>query len=74
MIAYTGITTSTGNSAVQSSDIESSMVDGKFIMRNQKVLTMDEETLIEEADAVGQRAWSQVLDASPLKLPRVTRR
>ena len=53
----------------QASDIESSMVDGQFIMRNRKVLTMDEAGVIAEADKVGKRIWGQVLKAGPLPLP-----
>jgi cytosine/adenosine deaminase-related metal-dependent hydrolase len=58
----------------QPSDVESSMVDGQFIMRDRKVLTMDEAALIAEADAVGRRVWNRVERASPVKVPRVTRR
>jgi 5-methylthioadenosine/S-adenosylhomocysteine deaminase len=58
----------------QPSDIESSMVDGQFVMRKGKVLTMDEESIVKQADAVGQRVWNTVLKASPVKIPRVTRR
>ncbi len=53
----------------QPSDIESSMVDGQFIMRNRKVLTMDEDQVIAEADAVGRRIWGKVLQGGPLPLP-----
>jgi 5-methylthioadenosine/S-adenosylhomocysteine deaminase len=53
----------------QPSDVESVMVDGQFIMRNQKVLTMDEDSIIAEADTVGRRIWNQVLKAGPLTLP-----
>jgi cytosine/adenosine deaminase-related metal-dependent hydrolase len=53
----------------QPSDIESVMVDGQFIMRNGKVLTMDESGLIAEADKVGRRIWTQVLSAGPLAIP-----
>ena len=53
----------------QPSDIESSMVDGRFIMRDRKVLTMDEDGIIKEADAVGRRIWSQVEAAGPIALP-----
>ena len=52
-------------------DIESVMVDGQFVMRDREVLTMDEESIIREADAVGRRIWSQVLEASPLTVPRL---
>src|SRR5260370_30296130 len=44
----------------QPSDIESVMVDGQFVMRNRKVLTMDEDAIVREADAVGRRIWKQV--------------
>jgi len=53
----------------QASDIESSMVDGQFIMRNRKVLTMDEAGIIAEADKVGKRIWSQVEAAGPVAVP-----
>ena len=36
--------------AGQPSDIESVMVDGQFIMRNHEVLTMDEASIIAEAN------------------------
>ena len=53
----------------QPSDVESVMVDGQFIMRNHKVLTMDEDSIIAEADTVGRRIWNQVLKAGSLTLP-----
>jgi cytosine/adenosine deaminase-related metal-dependent hydrolase len=52
------------------SDIESVMVDGQFIMRNNKVLTMDEQAIVREADAVGKRIWSKV---GPVTVPRLPR-
>ncbi|HEX3990035.1 MAG TPA: amidohydrolase family protein [Acetobacteraceae bacterium] len=57
----------------QPSDIESVMVDGQFVMRNRKVLTMDEASLIAEADKVGRRVWGQVLAAGPVPVPRLPR-
>ena len=54
-------------------DIESVMVGGQFVMRDRTVLTMDEESIIREADAVGRRIWSQVLEAGPLTVPRLPR-
>ena len=54
-------------------DIESVMVDGDFVMRDRTVLTMDEEAVLREADAVGRRIWTQVLEASPLQVPRLAR-
>jgi len=55
------------------SDIESVMVDGQFIMRDRKVLTMDEAGIVAEADKVGRRVWKQVLAAGPLEVPRRSR-
>jgi 5-methylthioadenosine/S-adenosylhomocysteine deaminase len=49
------------------------MVDGQFIMRNRKVLTMDEESLTAEADKVGRRIWDQVRAAGPITVPRLPR-
>ena len=57
----------------QPSDIESVMVDGQFVMRNRKVLTMDEDRVIAEADKVGRRIWGQVLAAGPVTVPGRTR-
>jgi cytosine/adenosine deaminase-related metal-dependent hydrolase len=53
----------------QPSDIESVMVDGQFIMRNRKVLTMDEDRIIAEADRVGRRIWKQVQAGGPIAVP-----
>jgi 5-methylthioadenosine/S-adenosylhomocysteine deaminase len=58
----------------QPSDIESVMVDGQFVMRNRKVLTMDEERVIAEADQVGRRIWGQVQAAGPIQIPGRPRR
>ncbi len=52
------------------SDIESVMVDGEFIMRGNKVLTMDESAIIREADAVSKRIWNKV---GPVAIPRLPR-
>ena len=58
----------------QPSDVESSMVDGQFIMRDRKVLTLDEDRLIAEADRVGRRIWAQVQAAGPIPIPGRPRR
>ena len=58
----------------QPSDIESVMVDGQFIMRNRKVLTMDEDRLVAEADKVGRRIWKQVQAAGAIAVPGRSRR
>ena len=54
----------------QPSDIESVMVDGAFVMRDGRVLTVDEEAVVREADRIGRRAWAQMLERYPsLPLP-----
>ena len=52
------------------SDIESLMVDGQFLMRNHKVLTMDEAATLREADAVSKRIWEKVGAVNVPRLPR----
>lgn len=52
------------------SDIESVMIDGEFIMRSNKVLTMDEGAIIREADGVSKRIWNKV---GPVAIPRLPR-
>jgi 5-methylthioadenosine/S-adenosylhomocysteine deaminase len=54
-------------------DIESVMIDGQFVMRNRKILTMNEDSIIREADAVGRRIWSRVLEANHITAPRLPR-
>ena len=54
-------------------DIESVMIDGRFVMRDREVTTMDEDAILREADAVGRRIWGQVLEGSPLRVPRLPR-
>ncbi len=53
----------------QPSDIESVMVDGEFVMRDRKILTVDEGALIAEADRVGRRVWGEVQKATPIVVP-----
>ena len=53
----------------QPADIESVMIDGQFVMRSGKVLTLDEGSIIAEADKVGRRIWGQVKAAGPIAIP-----
>jgi cytosine/adenosine deaminase-related metal-dependent hydrolase len=53
----------------QAGDIESVMVDGQFLMRNRKVLTLDEGALVAEADKVSRRVWSEVKAKGPIPIP-----
>lgn len=57
----------------QPSDIESVMIDGQFVMRDRKVLTLDETSIIAEADRVGRRIWDRVRAAGPIAIPRLPR-
>jgi cytosine/adenosine deaminase-related metal-dependent hydrolase len=57
----------------QPSDIVSVMIDGQFVMRDGKVLTVDEGAIIAEADRVGRRIWNQVRAAGPINVPRLPR-
>lgn len=54
----------------QPSDIETVMVDGKFIMRDHEILTVDETEIMEEAYRINERVWSRILRNGPLELPR----
>ena len=58
----------------QPSDVESVMVDGRFVMRDRKVLTMDEASVIAEAASVGRRIWTEVQAAGPIVVPGRPRR
>jgi cytosine/adenosine deaminase-related metal-dependent hydrolase len=58
----------------QPADIESSMVDGQFVMRNRKVLTLDEDAIVAEADKVGRRVWGAVQASGPVAVPGRTPR
>jgi cytosine/adenosine deaminase-related metal-dependent hydrolase len=53
----------------QPSDVESVMVDGQFIMRDHRILTVDEEAIVAEADRVGRRVWDEVERAGPVEPP-----
>ena len=57
----------------QPNDIESVMIDGRFVMRNRKITTVDEAAIIAEADKVGRRVWDQVQKAGPIVVPRLPR-
>ena len=55
----------------QPSDIEAVMVDGRFVMRDRRVLTLDEAAIMEEAWRIGRRVWDRILENGPLPLPRL---
>lgn len=45
--------------------VHSVMVDGNFLMRDRKVLTIDEPALLDEAQTVTQRVWERLIAAYP---------
>ena len=49
----------------QPADITSVMVDGQWVMRDGKVLTIDEEDLVRRAEAVGHSSWGRLLERYP---------
>ncbi len=53
----------------QASDVEAVMVDGRWVMRDHRVLTMDEAAIVTEADRIARAAWRQLLERRP-DLPR----
>jgi 5-methylthioadenosine/S-adenosylhomocysteine deaminase len=57
----------------QPNDIESVMIDGRFVMRDRKITTVDEAAIIAEADKVGKRVWAAVEKAGAITIPRLPR-
>jgi len=49
----------------QAGDVESVMVDGRWLMRDRRVLTLDEPALVAEADRVARAAWTRLFAARP---------
>jgi len=45
--------------------VHSVIVDGEFVMRDRRVLTVDEPALLEEAQSVTQRVWERMIAANP---------
>ena len=41
------------------------MVDGRWLMRDGTVLTMDEPAIVAEADRIARRAWSALFAGRP---------
>jgi 5-methylthioadenosine/S-adenosylhomocysteine deaminase len=51
------------------SDVEAVMVDGRWLMRNGRVLTLDEPAIVAEADRIARAAWRRLFERRP-ELPR----
>jgi 5-methylthioadenosine/S-adenosylhomocysteine deaminase len=53
----------------QAGDVEAVMVDGRWIMRDGRVLTMDETAIVAEAERIARAAWRRLFERRP-ELPR----
>jgi 5-methylthioadenosine/S-adenosylhomocysteine deaminase len=53
----------------QAGDVEAVMVDGRWLMRDRRVVTLDEATIVDEAAAIARIAWQRLFDQRP-DLPR----
>lgn len=54
--------------------VDAVMVAGRFLMRDRKVLSMDEPAVLREAQATAESAWRRLLDQMPdLPAPATTR-
>jgi 5-methylthioadenosine/S-adenosylhomocysteine deaminase len=49
----------------QARDVDAVMVDGAWVMRDGKVLTLDEERIVADADRAGRAAWARLRAARP---------
>ncbi|UPY37979.1 amidohydrolase family protein [Sediminicoccus sp. KRV36] len=49
----------------QAADVEDVMVDGRWVMRDGVVLTMDEARILREANEVSNRAWARLFAERP---------
>jgi 5-methylthioadenosine/S-adenosylhomocysteine deaminase len=49
----------------QAADVESVMVDGRWLMRDRRVLTLDERAIVAEADHVARAAWTRLFAERP---------
>ncbi|MCZ6789179.1 MAG: amidohydrolase family protein, partial [Chloroflexi bacterium] len=49
----------------QASDVEAVMVDGRWLMRDSEVLTIDEEDIVRRAEQVGHAVWRRLLKQYP---------
>jgi 5-methylthioadenosine/S-adenosylhomocysteine deaminase len=53
----------------QAGDVQSVMADGRWLMRDGRVLTLDETAIVDEADRIARAAWRRLFAEHP-ELPR----
>jgi cytosine/adenosine deaminase-related metal-dependent hydrolase len=49
----------------QAGDVESVMVDGRWLMRDGRVLVLDEAAIVDQAEAIARQAWQRMMDRNP---------
>jgi cytosine/adenosine deaminase-related metal-dependent hydrolase len=49
----------------QAGDVESVMVDGRWLLRDGRALTIDEADVVRRAEAVGRRVWRELIERYP---------
>ena len=49
----------------QPADVKSVMVDGKWVMRDGKALTIDEPYIVRRAEEIGHSVWNRVVNQYP---------
>jgi len=57
--------------AMHSTNIESTMCDGKWLMRDRKVLTLDEEAIVKEAQAHAEAIYKRAGIVLPDRFPTI---
>jgi 5-methylthioadenosine/S-adenosylhomocysteine deaminase len=45
--------------------VHSVMVDGEFLLRDRKMLALDEQALMDEAQRVARRVWEGMISKNP---------
>jgi 5-methylthioadenosine/S-adenosylhomocysteine deaminase len=53
----------------QARDVEAVMVDGRWLMRDGALLTLDEASIVQEADRIGRVAWQRLFAERPALTP-----
>jgi 5-methylthioadenosine/S-adenosylhomocysteine deaminase len=53
----------------QARDVEAVTVDGRWLMRDGTLLTMDEGAIVQETDRIGRAAWQRLCAERPALIP-----